>query len=126
MAAVCSASASTLLGIFVTPLLVNLLGERAPWLVGLLAVCALAAMESTASAYMATAGGLLGVLVQQRTHLAAIVLSGHQPETLPSPSCPTRSPSRNLAMPVAKGGPEAPLSVKFERLDPSRSATHGN
>ena len=41
------------------PLLINLIGVTAPWLVGLLAVCALAAMESTASAYMATAGGML-------------------------------------------------------------------
>jgi len=41
------------------PQLINLLEETAPWLVGLLAVCALAAMESTASCYMATAGGLL-------------------------------------------------------------------
>lgn len=41
------------------PQLINLIGAHAPWLVGLLAVCALAAMESTASAYMATAGGIL-------------------------------------------------------------------
>ncbi len=39
--------------------LINLLADSAPWLVGLLAVCALAAMESTAACYMATAGGLL-------------------------------------------------------------------
>ncbi len=40
------------------PQLINLLGDTLPWLVGLLAVCALAAMESTASCYMATAGGI--------------------------------------------------------------------
>ncbi len=41
------------------PQLINLLGGAAPWLVGLLALAALAAMESTASCYMATAGGLI-------------------------------------------------------------------
>ena len=41
------------------PQLINLVGDTSPWLVGLLAVCALAAMESTASAYMATAGAML-------------------------------------------------------------------
>lgn len=41
------------------PLLINLVGQTAPWLVGLLAVCALSAMESTASCYMVTAGGIL-------------------------------------------------------------------
>jgi SSS family solute:Na+ symporter len=41
------------------PQLINVVENIAPWLVGLLAVCALAAMESTASCYMATAGGLL-------------------------------------------------------------------
>jgi Na+/proline symporter len=41
------------------PQLINLVNRWAPWLVGLLAVCALAAMESTASCYMATAGGIL-------------------------------------------------------------------
>lgn len=41
------------------PLLINLVGATAPWLVGLLAVCALSAMESTASCYMVTAGGVL-------------------------------------------------------------------
>jgi Na+/proline symporter len=41
------------------PQLINLVGDVLPWLVGLLAVCALAAMESTASCYMATAGGML-------------------------------------------------------------------
>ncbi len=37
----------------------NQLGDTAPWLVGLLAVCALAAMQSTGAAYMSTAGGML-------------------------------------------------------------------
>lgn len=37
----------------------NLLGESMPWLVGLLAVCALAAMQSTGAAYMSTAGAML-------------------------------------------------------------------
>jgi len=37
----------------------NLMGESMPWLVGLLAVCALAAMQSTGAAYMSTAGAML-------------------------------------------------------------------
>ena len=37
----------------------NTIGETVPWLVGLLAVCALAAMQSTGAAYMSTAGGML-------------------------------------------------------------------
>ncbi len=41
------------------PQLINLLGQAMPWLAGLLAVCALAAMQSTAASYMATAGGIL-------------------------------------------------------------------
>jgi len=41
------------------PLLINLTASTAPWLVGLLAVCALAAMQSTGAAYMSTAGGML-------------------------------------------------------------------
>ena len=41
------------------PALIHLLAETAPWLVGLLAVCALAAMQSTGAAYMSTAGGML-------------------------------------------------------------------
>ena len=36
------------------PELINLLSTAAPWLVGLLAVCALAAMQSTGSGYMST------------------------------------------------------------------------
>jgi hypothetical protein len=35
------------------------LTDSAPWLIGLLAVCALAAMQSTGAAYMSTAGGML-------------------------------------------------------------------
>ncbi len=41
------------------PYYFNILGENWPWLVGLLAVCALAAMQSTGSAYMSTAGGIM-------------------------------------------------------------------
>jgi Na+/proline symporter len=41
------------------PQLINLIGDAAPWLVGLLSVCALAAMQSTGAAYMSTAGGML-------------------------------------------------------------------
>ena len=37
----------------------NLIGDTMPWLVGILAVCALAAMQSTGAAYMSTAGGML-------------------------------------------------------------------
>ena len=37
----------------------NLIAAAAPWLVGLLAVCALAAMQSTGAAYMATASSML-------------------------------------------------------------------
>lgn len=41
------------------PYYINLVGDKAPWFVGLLAVCALAAMQSTGAAYMSTAGGML-------------------------------------------------------------------
>jgi hypothetical protein len=41
------------------PQLIWLMGDVAPWLVGLLSVCALAAMQSTGAAYMSTAGGML-------------------------------------------------------------------
>ncbi len=41
------------------PQLIYLLSDAAPWLVGLLSVCALAAMQSTGAAYMSTAGGML-------------------------------------------------------------------
>ena len=46
-------------GDMVVPALINLLAETTPWMVGLLAVCALAAMQSTGAAYMSTAGGML-------------------------------------------------------------------
>ena len=41
------------------PQLINLLSDAAPWLVGLLAVCALAAMQSTGAAYMSTFSGMV-------------------------------------------------------------------
>ena len=41
------------------PQLIHLLAGSVPWFVGLLAVCALAAMQSTGAAYMSTAGGML-------------------------------------------------------------------
>ncbi len=41
------------------PQLIRLMQDTAPWLVGLLSVCALAAMQSTGAAYMSTAGGML-------------------------------------------------------------------
>ncbi len=41
------------------PQLIHLMADTAPWLVGLLSVCALAAMQSTGAAYMSTAGGML-------------------------------------------------------------------
>jgi Na+/proline symporter len=43
----------------IVPVLINLLSDTAPWAVGLLSVCALAAMQSTGAAYMSTAGGML-------------------------------------------------------------------
>ena len=43
----------------IVPALINLMANTTPWLVGLLAVCALAAMQSTGAAYMSTAGGML-------------------------------------------------------------------
>ncbi len=43
----------------VVPALINLMRDVAPWAVGLLSVCALAAMQSTGAAYMSTAGGML-------------------------------------------------------------------
>ncbi len=48
------------------PELIDLLGDTTPWLMGLLAIAALAAMESTASCYMATAGGLIAYDLVQR------------------------------------------------------------
>jgi SSS family solute:Na+ symporter len=41
------------------PLLIGLMSNTAPWIVGLLAVCALAAMQSTGAAYMSTTGAML-------------------------------------------------------------------
>lgn len=41
------------------PALIHLLSDTAPWAVGLLAVCALAAMQSTGAAYMSTASAML-------------------------------------------------------------------
>jgi len=41
------------------PQLIHLMADAAPWMVGLLSVCALAAMQSTGAAYMSTAGGML-------------------------------------------------------------------
>ncbi len=43
----------------IVPHYMNLMADVAPWLVGLLAVCALAAMQSTGAAYMSTAGAML-------------------------------------------------------------------
>ncbi|MCF6289704.1 MAG: sodium:solute symporter [Desulfobacterales bacterium] len=43
----------------IVPALIHLMSVSTPWLVGLLAVCALAAMQSTGAAYMSTAGGML-------------------------------------------------------------------
>jgi len=43
----------------IVPALIYLLSHTAPWLVGLLVVCALAAMQSTGAAYMSTAAGML-------------------------------------------------------------------
>ena len=44
---------------YLVPYLIDTLSERYPWLVGLLAVCALAAMQSTGAAYMSTASGVI-------------------------------------------------------------------
>ncbi|MGD8710594.1 MAG: sodium:solute symporter [Ectothiorhodospiraceae bacterium] len=41
------------------PQLIRTLADGAPWFIGLLSVCALAAMQSTGAAYMSTAGGML-------------------------------------------------------------------
>jgi len=41
------------------PQLIWLLGNTAAWLVGILSVCALAAMQSTGAAYMSTAGSMI-------------------------------------------------------------------
>ena len=44
---------------YLVPYLIDTLSERYPWLVGLLAVCALAAMQSTGAGYMSTASGII-------------------------------------------------------------------
>ena len=41
------------------PYLISTLADNFPWLLGLLAVCALAAMQSTGAAYMSTASGII-------------------------------------------------------------------
>ncbi|MEW6428041.1 MAG: sodium:solute symporter [Thermodesulfobacteriota bacterium] len=41
------------------PALIRLLADNQPWLVGFLAICALAAMQSTGAVYLSTAGGIL-------------------------------------------------------------------
>ncbi len=44
---------------YLVPYLISTLSDKAPWLVGLLCVCALAAMQSTGAAYMSTASGIV-------------------------------------------------------------------
>jgi solute:Na+ symporter, SSS family len=44
---------------YLVPYLIDTLSTGFPWLVGLLAVCALAAMQSTGAAYMSTASGII-------------------------------------------------------------------
>ena len=41
------------------PQLIDRMSDTAPWLVGLLAVCALAALQAAGASYMSTAGGML-------------------------------------------------------------------
>ena len=43
----------------IVPYYFNQIADTMPWLVGILAVCALAAMQSTGAAYMSTAGAML-------------------------------------------------------------------
>lgn len=45
--------------VMLVPQLTDLMSDTAPWLVGLLAVCALAAMQSAGATYMSTAGGMV-------------------------------------------------------------------
>lgn len=59
------------------PSYVNALGESAPWLVGLLAVCGLAAMQSTGAAHMSAAGTTLARDVYRR-HLRPDASDGGQ------------------------------------------------
>ena len=49
------------------PVLINLLSTAAPWLVGLLAVCALAAMQSTGSGYMSTFSAMVTRYIYARS-----------------------------------------------------------
>jgi Na+/proline symporter len=42
----------------IVPFYFNMMADTAPWLVGLLAICAFAAMESTGTAYVSTASGI--------------------------------------------------------------------
>lgn len=51
--------AATFGGDQLVPNLINMLSDSAPWFIGILAVCALAAMQSTGAAYMSTAGSML-------------------------------------------------------------------
>ncbi|MEE2658785.1 MAG: sodium:solute symporter family protein [Candidatus Latescibacterota bacterium] len=44
---------------YLVPYLISTLSDLYPWLVGLLCVCALAAMQSTGAAYMSTASGII-------------------------------------------------------------------
>ena len=65
------------------PQLIGVMGDVAPWLVGLLAVCALAAMQSTGAAYMSTAGGMLmRDLLKAVIVLAALVVATHSADAL--------------------------------------------
>ncbi|MCW5699926.1 MAG: hypothetical protein KIT00_08800, partial [Rhodospirillales bacterium] len=43
----------------IVPYYFNLIADTAPWLVGLLAICAFAAMESTGTAYVSTVSGII-------------------------------------------------------------------
>jgi len=45
--------------ILVVPALINLMTDAAPWLIGLLSICALAALQSTGAAFMSAAGAML-------------------------------------------------------------------
>ena len=63
------------------PAYIIAVGAVAPWLVGFLAVCALAAIQSTAAAYMTTAGAMLSRDIYRRhldpnaTHKSQILFS---------------------------------------------------
>jgi Na+/proline symporter len=45
--------------VMLVPQLTDLMSDTAPWLVGLFAVCVLAAMQSAGATYMSTAGGMI-------------------------------------------------------------------